>query len=58
MADSAAVAASCKDTAQDGRGYVLVLTDNDLETLLADYQTEDGDQSFPLLMRKFRELIM
>ena len=48
---------SCKDTAQDHRGFIIVLTDNDLEVLVDDYQNGNGDSAYPLLMAKFRELL-
>jgi len=50
--------ASCRDTANDRRGYILVLTDSDLVQLVGDYQSSNGSSEYPLLMKKFKSLIM
>ncbi len=50
--------ASCKDTATDQRGYILVLCDDDLEQIVKDYRASNGGAEYPLLMHKFRQLIM
>jgi hypothetical protein len=50
--------ASCRDTANDNRGYIIVLSDEDLMQLVADYQSSNGSSEYPLLMEKFRRLIM
>ncbi|KHA76966.1 hypothetical protein NC77_18640 [Janthinobacterium lividum] len=49
---------SCKDTANDKRGYIITLTDDELGELVKDYASTDGGAGFPLLMKKFRDLIM
>jgi hypothetical protein len=49
---------SCKDAANDRRGYLVILTDEDLKQLVEDYISSDGSSAYPLLMAKFRELIM
>lgn len=58
VADSAKVTASCVDTANDRRGWIIVLTDDDLKQLIQDYEAFDGDSTYPLLMAKFQKLIM
>lgn len=47
----------CKDTANDDRGFVLVLDDNDIEVLVNEYITTDGGQDFSFLREQFRKLI-
>jgi len=47
----------CKDTANDDRGFVLVLDDNDIEALVNEYITTDGGQDFSFLREQFRKLI-
>jgi hypothetical protein len=54
----AALSARCRDTAQDRRGYVISLTDDDLGLLVAAYDVAAGASSYPLLREKFNELIM
>jgi len=58
VADSDKVTASCIDTAKDNRGWIIVLTDDDLDKLVQDYVSSNGSSNFPLLMKKFKELIM
>ena len=52
------LAASCKDIANDNRGFVMVLSDADLTQLVNDYKSYNGSSDYPLLMEKFRSLIM
>lgn len=47
----------CIDTAKDQRGYVLVLSDDDIIALMEAAKTGVLAQAFPLLMRKFRKLV-
>ncbi|WP_202742453.1 hypothetical protein [Acinetobacter calcoaceticus] len=53
----------CKDTAQDGRGFIVSLTDQDLLELISTYRSaspynEGSDRhQYPLLRRKFNNLI-
>jgi hypothetical protein len=52
----------CRDTAYDHRGYVIVLDDNDLRTLVEEAQSElDPLQprmpEFQLLKERFEELV-
>lgn len=56
--DADRVRASCKDTANDARGFIIVLTDDDLEVLVHDYVRSSYGSNYDLLMTKFRELIM
>jgi hypothetical protein len=56
--DSDKVAASCLDTANDGRGWIVVLTDDDLKQLVQDYVSTDGSSSYPLLRAKFSKLVI
>lgn len=57
--ESAAVATKrSQDAARDDRGFILVLTDQDLGVLVKDYVETQGGSSYPLLRKKFNELIM
>jgi len=56
--DSKKLGASCKDTANDGRGYIIVLSDEDLKQIVRDYCASNGSSDYPLLMEKFRSLIL
>jgi hypothetical protein len=47
----------CKDTANDDRGYVLVLDDKDIEMLVSEYIDTDGKQEFSFLRKQFMNLI-
>lgn len=49
---------SCRDAANDMRGYIIILSDTDLAQLVADYENSNGSSDYPLLMTKFRQLIM
>lgn len=48
----------CIDTAKDDRGWIIVLTDDDLVQIVEDYITSGGKSDYPLLMEKFSKLIM
>lgn len=50
--------ARCKDTANDGRGFVITLTDNDLRTIVKNYSESNYGSEYPLLRKKFTNLIM
>lgn len=56
--NSAKVTASCIDTANDRRGWIIVLTDDDLKQLVQDYVSSNGGSTYPLLMAKFQKMIM
>ena len=55
--DAGRVARSCRDTADDGRGFLLVLTDDDLLTLVREYVETNGGSVYSLLMQKFAALV-
>lgn len=57
VANKKKIAASCADTARDHRGFIIVLTDDDLKELVDAYLREDGVPTYPLLMARFRLLI-
>lgn len=56
LADAARIERSCRDTANDHRGFVMVLTDADLTELVRSLST-DG-LGFGMLRTKFQNLIM
>jgi len=47
----------CIDTAKDQRGYILVLSDDDILELMEAAKSGIQSHSFPLLMQKFRRLV-
>lgn len=47
----------CLDTANDGRGFVLTLTDDDIIALVESAKEGASSHRFPSLMRKFRALV-
>ncbi len=49
--------ARCKDTATDGRGYVLTLSDDDLETLVKERMTTSTPWDFALLRTQLEKLL-
>lgn len=56
--DKAKFSQRCKDTAQDGRGYILALDDADLAELVADIQGNLDFFELTMLKDRFDELIM
>ncbi len=55
--DKLAFIRRCRDTADDGRGFILPIDDTDIRTLIDDIQkTASGD--FPLLRERFNRLIL
>ncbi|ENF2316953.1 restriction endonuclease, partial [Escherichia coli] len=46
----------CKDTAADGRGFILAIDDDDLDTLCKEYM-DGGNQNFYSLRRLWNSLI-
>lgn len=48
----------CKDTAQDGRGFIIALDDTDIKTLLNFRLTKDIQGLNNFLDSRFRELVM
>lgn len=49
--------ARCRDTFHDGRGWVLPLTDRDLEELVEEVKLDPESQTFQLLEERFADLI-
>ena len=49
--------ARCKDAVADDRGYMLALDDNDIITLIKDYQENEGEPKFDLLHKLWNELV-
>ena len=47
-----------QDAARDHRGYIIVLTDEDLAELVRHYVQTQGSSTYPLLRTKFDQLIM
>ena len=47
----------CKDTAQDNRGYIIPLDDEDLEKIIHEQKKEPGSQAFPMLREIFTSLV-
>jgi hypothetical protein len=57
IADKATFAARCRDTADDGRGYIIGLDDTDLAALV-EARTADGNEDpLRLLRRRFNALV-
>ncbi|WP_420622602.1 hypothetical protein [Candidatus Poriferisodalis sp.] len=50
--------ARCKDTAADGRGYVLTLCDDDLETLVNERKTTKTPWDYALLRSQLEHLLL
>lgn len=58
VADKKKLAQKCVDTAQDQRGFIVVLTDDDIEELVKESQADvSGQHNYPLLMAKFSTLV-
>ena len=51
------VTASCIDTCNDNRGYIIVITDDDLKAIVAEYISSNGGSEYPLLRSKFKQLV-
>jgi hypothetical protein len=47
----------CRDTANDQRGFILALDDDDLIALMTEAKKGVESHGFPLLIRKFRRLV-
>ena len=56
--DDALLGRRCADTAHDQRGFIIHLTDQDLEALVKTYMQSNGDTAYPILRKKFNNLIM
>lgn len=55
--DRASLTQSCRDTAQDDRGYIIALDDNDLRQLVDDIRHKPDNEKLDLLRERFRELV-
>jgi hypothetical protein len=49
--------ARCKDAVADDRGYMLALDDDDIITLIKDYQDNEGEPKLDLLHKLWNELV-
>ena len=58
IADKPTFAARCRDTADDGRGFIIGLDDEDLAALVAARAVERGPDPLRLLRRRFNALVM
>jgi hypothetical protein len=50
--------ARCRDSANDGHGYIIALDDDDLRALVEARRKGDPKDSFPFLRRRFNALVM
>ena len=57
IADKNFFAARCRDTADDGRGFIVGLDDADLTALVAARKVENGPDPLRLLRRRFNALV-
>lgn len=48
----------CRDTADDDRGFMIGLDDNDIIELVSSVRTAKKDERLDLLRQKFKELVM
>lgn len=55
--DKNLVVQRCRDAAIDGRGFIIALDDQDLETLVAERLRSPNSIRFPYLQSRFNELI-
>jgi len=55
--DKVHLSARCKDTANDSRGYIIALDDNDVFALVDEREKEIGALDYSLLRSKFMDLI-
>ena len=56
--DDVRLSKRCIDTANDHRGFIVHLTDEDLRILVKDYTGSNGGSEYSLLRAKFNKLIM
>lgn len=54
----AKIAASCLDVSHDDRGWIIVLTDEDIASIVKTFIESNGQMDFPLLKEKFEMLLM
>ena len=48
----------CRYTADDKRGYIIALDDNDMRSLVEAKKSEPNDKQLELLWKRFRELVL
>ena len=48
----------CRDTALEGRGFIIALDDDDLKLLVTQVKKNPGSADFPLLRERFDKLVM
>lgn len=58
VSDRKKIDAMCRDTAKDGRGYMIVLDDADLKTLVSAHSAIHVDRTRTLLHERFDRLVM
>lgn len=58
LRDRVRIEKGCRDTADDHRGFMICLTDDDLKRLVEDYIQSNNGSQYPLLMERFRKLVM
>jgi hypothetical protein len=58
IVDKPTFAARCRDTADDGRGFIVGLDDADLADLVATRLADDGSDPMRLIRRRFNRLVM
>lgn len=56
--DKARFIASCHDTAQDHRGFIIAVDDDDLQKFVDARKAGDALATFPYLKERFDELVM
>ncbi len=56
--DKAGIKLKCKDCANDDRGYIIALDDNDLINILQEFQQNQFNCQFLYLKNLFEELVM
>ena len=56
--EASSIEAGCRDVAQDGRGYIIALDDDDLLDLVNLPQAVHSNDGNSVLHRKFRSLVM
>lgn len=57
FADKALFVDRCRDTAADGRGYIVPLDDEDLHHLVEDVRAAHGNSEYRLLAERFQTLV-
>lgn len=55
--DKASVVKRCRDTALDGRGYIIALDDDDLAEMVEERKNIEDGEGFTYLWGRFAELI-